>query len=141
MRGRTLGPGPIFPTLEDVAEMSSDPGLDLGPFDRPAQERRQRRYTPVGDAARNDEAEVIELSCDIERESVAGDPARNPDADRCEFLIPDPDACQPVHALRGQAVVRRSPNEDLFQVPDIAMDIASIRTKVDDRIADDLPRP
>ena len=50
---------------------------------------------PVGDAARHDQPEEVEVGRHVERKPVAGDPALNPDADGANLLGDDPSAGQP----------------------------------------------
>src|SRR5262245_47831106 len=108
-----------------------------------AQQASQRSDSPVVDAAGDDQVEIAEVGRGVEGEAVAGNPARDADANRRElvaFIGPDPDASEPFHAPRVHAVTRRGPNQHFFQVAHVAVDVAAIRLQVDDWIADDLAR-
>src|SRR5262245_23393542 len=76
---------------------------DLADGYRPTGELVERRHSPVRDAARHDELELIEIGRDVEGESVARDPPGDADADRRELAIADPCAREPRHAVCGNA--------------------------------------
>src|SRR5262245_17063876 len=82
---------------------------------------------------------MAEVSGVVQREAVAGDPPRNPDANRGELFLTHPHACQTVNAFGLDAVIGGDANEDFLQIANVAMNVAPIRLQVDDRIADDLP--
>src|SRR5205809_1812029 len=96
--------------------MTDDALLDVSKLDRAAQQRIERRNAPIGNSARDDQAEVLEVSGRVERESMARDPAGNADADRCELVLADPDAGQSVDAMRADAVVARGAYQDLLEI-------------------------
>ena len=54
------------------------------------------------------------------------------------FSVAHPDAGQPRHAPRLDAVVGRHANQHLLEIADVAMHVAAIGLQVDDRVADDL---
>jgi hypothetical protein len=72
---------------------------------------------------------------------VARDPSGDANADGPDFLSANPRAGQPFHTLRGDAVIGADPNHHLFEIANVPMDIASIRTQIEDRIRDNLPGP
>ena len=96
---RIPGPRSVVPTLpsrhQRPGERSDDRGRHIGHRRRPAEQPLQRRHALVGDAARHDQVEIVEIGGHVEREAVARDPARDADADRRELLVADPDAGQP----------------------------------------------
>jgi hypothetical protein len=67
-------------------------------------------------------------------------PARYSHANRSEFLLAGPDAGQSFDALGSDPEIGRGSNENLFEVADVAANIATIRSEFDDRISDELSR-
>src|SRR6185436_16962480 len=113
----------------------------LDRVDCPAREPGQGRHAAVGDPARHDQGEIVEVGGHVEGKPVAGNPARDAHADRGQLLAPDPDPGQPVDALCENAVVGRCSNQDVFEVADVPVHIATVRLEIDDGIADDLSGP
>ena len=77
-----------------------DPILDASTASTAQPSRAERRHAAIGDAARHDQIEIVEIGRDVERKSMAGDPARDAHADRRELFAADPDAGQPCDACR-----------------------------------------
>ena len=84
----------------DLREMRGDSLFDLRPIDRAAQQARERRDAALGNTARHDQIEVVEIGGDVEREPVARDPPRDADADRRQLVAPDPHARESLDARR-----------------------------------------
>src|SRR5690349_22044272 len=118
--------------------MRNDVIFDLLAIDAAAEQTLERRDAAVRDPAWNDEAEVIEIGRGVECEAVAGDPPRDPDADRREFLVSDPDAGQSVDARRLDAVVCRGSNQDFLEIANVAVHVLPVWLQIEDGIADDL---
>ena len=116
----------------------------LSHWDWPAKKLVQGCNPFVGDPARDNQPELIEVSRHIEREPVAGDPAGNPDADRRELFQParrfDPHAGEPL-LPHGRDTERRSDaNHDFLEVADISVHVEAVGPQIEDRIADELTR-
>ena len=103
--------------------------------------RSQRRDAAVGDAARHDQREVVRSVVTLQREAVAGDPARDADADGRQLLVADPDAGQSRDASARRCRNRRRPDQHLFEVAHVPVHVAAIGLEIDDRVADDLAGP
>src|SRR5262245_32290473 len=88
---------------EDPGEGADDGVFDLLAGKRPSQQSSQRRHTAVMNPARDDVAEMGQIGGDVEREAVAGDPARDAYANRRQLLAPDPCAGESGHAPGGDA--------------------------------------
>src|SRR5438128_1398857 len=99
---------------EDGSEMVRQTRFDVLGLDRTAEQTLERRDPAVRDAARNDQIEIVEIGRDVEREPVAGDPARDADPNGRELFAPDPHTGQAVHASRIDAVVGGRANEHLL---------------------------
>ena len=73
---------------------------------------------------------------------MAGDPARDPDADRRQLLVARPRRRSgPATRRAVDAVVGRRANQHFFEIADVAVHVAAIGLQVDDRIADELAGP
>ncbi len=72
---------------------------------------------------------------------MAGDPTRDPHADRGELLPADPHAGEPGDAARFDAERRGDPDQHFLDVAHVAVHIAAIGFEIDDGIADELSRP
>jgi len=116
----------------------NDAFLDLVEINAPAQQARQRGYAAIGDAARDDQAEAVQIGCHVDRESMARDPSRDPDANRRELLTPDPYAGESLDAVSRDPVVGSRPDQDFLEIADILVNVAAIRLQVDNRVAHDL---
>jgi len=81
---------------------------------------------------------MLQRRADVERESVAGDPAGDAHADGADLLGADPRASQPGDAAGGQPVVGADANHHFFDVANVAVHVAAIRLEVENRIADHL---
>src|SRR5262249_37863552 len=68
-------------------------------------------------------------------------PARDPDADRADLLRADPGSGQARDPRGRHAVGGAGPDHRLFEVADVAMDVAALRGQRNDRIAHDLAGP
>src|SRR5262245_22032377 len=113
--------------------------FDIRGIDRATQQSRDRRDTALGNTARHDQIEVVEIGRDVQREPVARNPSGDADADRRKLVAADPDAGESFDAPGVDAVVARWTNQYLFEVADVAVDVAAIRPEIHDGIADDLP--
>ena len=93
-----------------------------------AEQALERRDALVGDAARDDEIEMAEVGVHVEREAVARDPARDPDADRRELLVADPGAGQardaPGRRRRTRAAVT---DQHFLEIANVPVNVAAIR--------------
>ena len=72
---------------------------------------------------------------------MARDPPRDAYTDGRQLLPSDPHAGEPLDPSRGDAVVGGRANQDLFQISNVAVNVAPIGCEIDDRIADDLTGP
>src|SRR5204863_7797514 len=106
--------------------------------DGPAALARDRRHAAPLNAARCDEAEVLEIRGDVQREAVRGDPTRDAHADRGDLLIPHPDPPLPFGALRNDAVMRDGADEHFFERGDVLADVAPPLAEGENRVADEL---
>jgi len=113
----------------------------LGQLDGTPEQPGKRGDAAVGDAAGNDQGEIVEVGVDVERETVAGDPASDPEADRGQFLAAHPHAREAVDAPRGNPVIGGRANENLLEIADVAVHVAAVRGEVEDRVAHDLAGP
>jgi hypothetical protein len=94
---------------------------------------------------------VIEVRRHIERESVTGNPARDPDADRRELLElagpvaacvrarHDPRAGQAGLPYGSDAERRGDSDHHLFEIADVSVNVETVRPQIQDGIADELP--
>ena len=98
-------------------------------------------YLFVFNATRDDVAEVGEVAVDVECQPVHRDPAGASDAKGTDFLIPDPDACESFDSSCGDSVFGADKNDNLFQFPQVFVDVCEVAIEVEDRIGDELPRP
>src|SRR5512143_331214 len=96
----------------------------------------QRRDTAIADAARDDQAEVVEIGADVEREAVARNPPRDAHADGPDLVGFDPRSGELLGAPGADAAVGADANHHFLEVAHVAMDVASIRPKIDDRVPD-----
>src|SRR5512138_1900550 len=118
--------------------MRGDSLFDIRPIDRAAQQSRDRRDTALGNTTRHDQIEVVEIGSDVQREPVARNPSGDADANRRKLVATDPDAGESFDAPGVDAVVARGTNQHVFEVADVAVDVAAIRPEIDDGIPDDL---
>src|SRR6185295_3647515 len=88
-----------------------------------------------------DEPEIVEPRVHVEGEAVAGDPARDAHADGANLLVADPGARQPGNAARVQAVAGDGPDHHVFEIADVAMNVAAVGSQIQDRVSDDLTGP
>ena len=79
---------------KDLPERLDGHFLDLFHRNSPTDELAEGGDALVGNAAGDDQIEVAEVGAHVEREAVARDPAADPDADRRELLVADPDPGQ-----------------------------------------------
>ena len=103
-----------------------------------SEEALKARDPLVPDTAGNGEAERGEVVADVQREPVGGDPARDPNTDGRDLLLPHPAPREAGDALCPKAVVGAREDQHLFEIPDIAVDIPPVRGEIEDRIADRL---
>src|SRR5689334_7605740 len=83
---------------------------------------------------------MLELGGNVERETVAHNPPRDAHANRRQLLVFDPHTCQPWHAAGVNPELPDRLNQGLFQIADVAMNIAAIRAQIHDGVADELTR-
>ena len=86
-----------------------------------------------GNAARDDQVEILEICRHVERKAVARHPSRDPHADRRQLVAADPHAGQSFDAPRLDTVVGGGPDQHLFDVAHVTMDVAPIGLQIDDR--------
>jgi len=98
----------------------------------------QRGHTSVGDAARYDEAEIVQVSRHIEREAMTGDPAGNSHANRSQLLDTNPYSGQACNAGRLDTAVSRDSDQHLFEIANVPMNVATVGLETDDRIPHNL---
>ena len=93
----------------------------------------------VGDAAGDDEIEVVEVGGHVEGEAVAGDPPEMRTPIAASFSSPTTPRQAPIRPAFTPKT--RPPDHHLLEVADVAMNVAAIGLQVEDRIADELPGP
>src|SRR5262245_48686652 len=125
-------------SLEDLAEMMSDAPFDLSPF-RHAAQPGERSHAPISYSTWNDQVKMAEVRRMVERESVAGNPAGNSDANRRKLFPANPHAGETGDSTGLDAAVARDANEHLLEIADVSVHITSVGLQVDDGIAHDLP--
>src|SRR5439155_16938108 len=123
--------------VEHAGELPGNQPFDVGAA-RATAELGQGRHPPIRDSARNDQVEIAEVGCVVERKSVTGDPSGNADTDGREFLLPNPYAGQAGNPSSLDPVIPRHSNQHFLQIANVAMDVAAIGFQIDDRIPDDL---
>lgn len=84
---------------------------------------------------------MLELGIDVEGKAVARDPPRDSHPDSCQFVVADPHAGEPRQPVRRNPESRDGLDQHRFQVANVAMDVASIGPKIEDRVPDQLTRP
>ena len=128
---------------EQLAEPQDEDIFDLRHRDRPPEQRLERRDAVIGNSAGDDETEEIEVRVHVERKPVAGDPARNADADGAYLLGPTwcihPRAREASHTTGRHAEIGADANHQLLEIPHVRVHVAPIRLEVDDGIAHELP--
>src|SRR5581483_2758577 len=97
----------------------------------------------VGDAARDDELEEVEIGGDVEGETVGGDSAGDVDADGGNFGLRvggGPDAGESGDAGAGDAEVSAGADEHFFEAADVFddADFGSEGAEIEDGVADEL---
>ena len=116
----------------------------LNHWNWPAKKLAQGCDAFVGDPARDNQPELVEVGRHIERKPVAGDPAGNPDADRRQLFQPargiDPGAGEPCLPRGHDTERRRDANHDILEVADIPVHVEAVGPQIQDRIADELTR-
>ena len=100
--------------------------------------RCQRRHAAVGDAARHDQVEMVEVGGDVEREAVARDPARDAHADGARSSRRRP--TRRSGPGRGRRDAERRGGRGSAPLRDRGRSDArrSGRAEIEDRIADEL---
>src|SRR5690606_12526520 len=95
----------------------------------------------ISDPAGDDRLEVGEIRTDVEGEAVGSDPAgRNPDSDRRELSVVDPDAGEALDAASLYSQIEKSEDQDLLEIAEIPVEVASLHWKLQDGVADQLAR-
>lgn len=87
-----------------------------------------------------DGVERGKIRSDIEGKTVPGDPAAHPHPDRGDFTFINPHPGTSGVPFAAQAKGRQSLNQTLLQQPQVAVQVAVNPVKMNDRIADQLPR-
>src|SRR4029079_11539106 len=118
--------------------MRGDSRFDIHPVDRAPEQPRDRRDTAVGNTARHDQVEVVEIGGDVEREPLAANPSGDADANRRKLVAADPDAGESFDAPRVDAIVARGTNQHVLEIADGAVDVAASGPEIHDGIPDDL---
>jgi hypothetical protein len=135
--GRTIRAAAFIGAPGPPPEPGNDSVLDRVRTDGHAKPR-ERRHAAVGDAAGDDQAEIVQIGADIEGEPVTGYPAREAHTDRGQFVATHPDAGQARDPRRRDPEIACHPYEDFFEVTHVAVDVATIGIEVNDRVAHDL---
>ena len=125
-------------TIEDVAKMRDDPVLDIAACHLPPQKALERGDAAIGDPARHNQAEVVEVGGHVERKAMTGDPARETNADCRQLIATHPRAGEPFDAMRRDAVIACCANQNLFEVANVPVNVAAIGLEVDNGVADEL---
>src|SRR4029078_8962389 len=115
----------ILGPFKHFSEVMGYPFLDLEPARRAA-ELSERRHAPIGDAAGNDKVEMAEVRGVVERETMAGDSARDSHPNRRQFFLAPPHASEAFDALRGDPVIGRDPNEHFLEIANVTVNVAQI---------------
>ena len=123
---------------EDVAEGADRRVFDLGHRNRAAGELLERGHALVGDAAGNDQVEVIQVVLTFSAKPwlVTHRAMRTPIA--ASFSSPTHAPVSPGNRAACDAERRRRPDQHLLEVANVAVDVAAIGLQVEDRIADEL---
>src|SRR5580704_14936049 len=95
---------------EHVAEVRDDQILDLGPVDGTAELARERCDAAIGDAAGDDQVEVVQIGGHVERKTMARHPSSDTNADGSQLVLADPDASQARHTSGCNPVVGSGAN-------------------------------
>ena len=69
---------------------------------------------------------------------MARNPSGDADANRRQLVAADPDAGESVDAPGVDAIVARGTNQHVFEVADVAVNVAAIRPEIHDGVPDDL---
>lgn len=91
------------------------------------------------DATGDDAGKMLEVGRDVEGEAVVSDPTTHRDADGGDFAGADPDAGEAVASGGGEPEATDGTYHHFFQKSEVGVEVFDGR-KIDDRIADDLPR-
>src|SRR6185503_16842202 len=126
--------------VKDFAEMPDHFAGNVPHVKTHSQNPFQRSDAMIGNSARNDQTEIIELCRYVQRKPVHGNPAGDAHSDCCQFLVAYPNTGQPGDASGGDVEICGCPDEDLLDVAHIAPHVTSIRSEVNDGIADQLSR-
>ena len=142
-KGLPFSSGNLLP-IKKFSEVARHVGLDLLHVNRPAGLPGERGDAPVGDAARHDEVEEIEVCVDVQGESVHGDPPAALDAEYADFSSGtaevDPNAREPLNSAGDDAVFRARPDHCLFEEAEVLVDVREKLVEVEDGVAHDLAR-
>jgi hypothetical protein len=125
-------------SVEYPSEVRYEPVFDFGEIDGSSKQSRQRRHPAASDPAGDDQAEVVEIGRDVQRETVTGDPTGDSNAYRCEFVLPDPHARQTLLAVGHDPEISGRSDQYLFQIANVPMDVAAVGIQIQDWIPDDL---
>jgi hypothetical protein len=134
---RTPGDG----TPKHMAELLNELRLDFLKRDLPAKKSLKRSNSFMKYTTRNDTIKVVQIGVDVQCKPMHRNPAAYFDADSRYFFPFDPNAGKAFFALRFNAVLQQRLDDDLFQTPEIAMDIGKVVVEIQNRIADDLTGP
>jgi hypothetical protein len=77
--------------VEHRGELIDEVILDFSDCHGPANLLGERRHTSIGDSARHDQIEEVDVGGDVEGEAVARDPTRDADTNRADLRF----GCRP----------------------------------------------
>src|SRR5215471_165245 len=99
-----------------------------------------RRDSLVRYPTGHDHLEILEVGVYVERKSVAGNPAGNPDSNCGDLLVSNPHSRQAWDPCAGDIKISKRTDQDIFKVAHITVHITPVRFQIDYRIADQLTR-
>src|SRR5205814_5945369 len=100
-----------------------------------------RSHRHVRNSTRNDVCERRKIAANVERESMHRDPVTNPDTDRRDLTMADPNTGETFALLRLDFVAGKKINQRLLEPAQVAMQVLPAPAKIDNRIAHQLPGP
>ena len=72
---------------------------------------------------------------------MAGHPAGNPDADGGKLALPDPHTGQARYAFRLDLVVSRDADQNVLEIANVAVHVATVGLEIEDWVAHELAGP
>jgi hypothetical protein len=129
--------------LEQSAEMRGQLRPDFFRAYDAIQDAFERRRSFIGNAARDDQIKVSQISRNIVREAVRSDPAAKVHAKGGEFLffacgVADPDAVAARDARGGDSKIGCRADHGFFELLDVPADVATVFGEIEDGVTDDL---